>query len=89
MTGEQLGGTDLPIWYDVSRTTSGTNGIPNKGNVGRGTIYLKEKLSHSCKVGWLDSLYTQLSLLVQLMWVASVGYPIATSPVHHSSHNHS
>ena len=52
MTGEQLGGTDLPIWYDVSQTKSGTNGVPNEGNVGRGTIYLKEGLSHSKWDGW-------------------------------------
>ena len=36
----------------VSPTKSGTNGIPNKGSVGHGTICLKEGLSHSKWDGW-------------------------------------
>ena len=29
-----------------------SNGVPNKGSVGHGTIYLKEGLSHSMWDGW-------------------------------------
>ena len=43
MTGEQ---------HEFSQTKCGTNGVPNKGSVGGGAIYLKEGLYHSKWDGW-------------------------------------
>ena len=76
MTGEQLGGTDLPIWYDVSQTKSGTNGVPNEGNVGHGTWdNLSKRGTVPLKVG--QSGHGQSQLLYPLLCMSVLGKNVA------------